>query len=71
MSNFERPFEDDIFCPNESGDISISKVYKLFTGANKSSYIDSFLDRNENAFTFAEGVSKAINGDSDYRWFLS
>lgn len=64
-------YEDDSFCRNESGDISMWKVYNLFTGANKSSYIDSFLDRNENAFAFAEGVSKAINGDSDYRWFLS
>ncbi|ARN78243.1 hypothetical protein BST97_09700 [Nonlabens spongiae] len=64
-------YEDESFCRNESGDISMWKVYNLFTGANKSSYIDSFLDRNENAFAFAEGVSKAINGDSDYRWFLS
>lgn len=64
-------YEDDSFCRNESGDISMWKIYNLFTGANKSSYIDSFLDRNENAFAFAEGVSKAINGDSDYRWFLS
>ncbi|WP_124980760.1 DUF3871 family protein [Nonlabens xiamenensis] len=64
-------YQDDSFCRNESGDISLWKVYNLFTGANKSSYIDSFLDRNENAFSFAEGISKAINGDSDYRWFLS
>ena len=64
-------YEDESFCRNEQGDISLWKVYNLFTGANKSSYIDTFLDRNENAFAFAEGLSKAINGDGNYRWFLS
>lgn len=64
-------YEDSSFCRNKDGDISLWKVYNLFTGANKSSYIDTFLDRNENAFTFAEGLSKVINGDSNYRWFLS
>ncbi len=64
-------YKNESFCRNDSGDISMWKVYNLFTGANKSSYIDTFLDRNENAFSFAEGISKAINGDSDYRWFLS
>jgi len=64
-------YEDESFCRNKDGDISMWKVYNLFTGANKSSYIDTFLDRNENAFTFAEGLSKAIEGDSSYSWFLS
>ena len=64
-------YEDESFCRNEQGDISLWKVYNLFTGANKSSYIDTFLQRNENAFSFAEGLSKAINGDGNYRWFLS
>jgi hypothetical protein len=64
-------YEDESFCRSKDGDISMWNVYNLFTGANKSSYIDTFLDRNENAFTFAEGVSKAINGDGNYHWFLS
>lgn len=64
-------YSDESFCRNESGDISMWKVYNLFTGANKSSYINTFLDRNENAFSFAEGLSKAINGDNNYHWFLS
>jgi len=46
-------------------------VFNLLTGANKSSYVDTFLDRSVSAFGFTEGVSKAINGDSQYRWFLS
>jgi hypothetical protein len=56
---------------NDSGEINLWKVYNLLTGANKSSYIDTFLDRGVNAFEFTQGISKAINGDSQYRWFLS
>lgn len=62
---------DDSFCRNQNGDINLWKVYNLFTGANKSSYIDSFLSRNVNAFSFTKGLAKAINGDSKHRWFLS
>ncbi|MBF8149066.1 DUF3871 family protein [Winogradskyella sp. F6397] len=62
---------DDSFCRNENGDINLWNVYNLFTGANKSSYIDSFLSRNVNAFDFTQGLANAINGDSKHRWFLS
>lgn len=64
-------FADKSFCKNEDGTINLWNVYNLLTGANKSSYIDTFLDRSVNAFEYAEGISKAINGDSQYRWFLS
>ncbi|WP_373060193.1 DUF3871 family protein [Zunongwangia sp. H14] len=64
-------YKDESFCRNDNGEINIWKLYNLLTGANKSSYIDTFLDRNENAYDFAKGVSKAINGDSAYDWFLS
>lgn len=64
-------FQDDSFCRNPTGDISLWRVYNLFTGANKSSYINTFLDRNVNALQFLKGISKAISGESNYRWFLS
>ncbi|WP_026837066.1 DUF3871 family protein [Gillisia sp. JM1] len=64
-------YRDESFCKSNSGDINLWKVYNLLTGANKSSYIDTFLDRGVNAFEFTQGISKAINGDSQYRWFLS
>ncbi len=64
-------YQDKSFCKDPSGDISLWNAYNLLTGANKSSYIDTFLDRGENAYAFAQGISKAINGDSQYRWFLS
>ncbi len=64
-------YQDKSFCRAESGEISLWNAYNLLTGANKSSYIDTFLDRSENAYAFAKGISKAINGDSNYRWYLS
>ena len=42
----------------------------LLTGANKSSYIDNFLDRSLNATQLTEGLSRAVQGDSEYRWFI-
>lgn len=62
---------DDSFCKNEDGSISLWKVYNLFTGANKTSYIDSFLERNVNAHTFTNSIAEALSGNSDYHWFLS
>lgn len=62
---------DDGFCRNDNGDINLWNVYNLFTGANKSSYIDSFLSRNVNAFDFSKGLANAINGGSNHSWFLS
>lgn len=64
-------YEDKNFCRQEDGNINLWDVYNLFTQANKSSYIDTFLDRNLNAFEFSKSVQKAINGNSDYHWFLS
>lgn len=64
-------YQDESFCKEENGDIDLWKVYNLFTQANKSSYIDTFLERNLNAFEFNQGICKAISGNSGYHWFLS
>ena len=64
-------YEDQNFSRLEDGRINLWDVYNLFTQANKSSYIDTFLDRNLNAFEFSKGVQKALNGASPYHWFLS
>ena len=64
-------YEDHNFSRLEDGKINLWDVYNLFTQANKSSYIDTFLDRNLNAFEFSKGVQNALNGDSPYHWFLS
>ena len=52
------------------GDLSMWKFYNLLTGANKSSYIDSFLDRSLNATEVAQGINMALHGDERYSWFI-
>ena len=64
-------YQDESFCRNDDGNINLWSVYNLFTQANKSSYIDTFLDRNVNAFEFSNGLAMALNGGSNYHWFLS
>ena len=63
-------YEDKSFCRDENGNINLWNVYNLFTGATKSSYIDSFLERNVNAHTFTNSVSEALKGNRDYHWFF-
>ncbi|MFN3020128.1 DUF3871 family protein [Chryseobacterium sp. TY3] len=64
-------YEDQNFSRQEDGEINLWNVFNLFTQANKSSYIDTFLDRNLNAFEVTKGLQKTLNGDSNYHWFLS
>lgn len=51
-------------------DLNMWKFYNLLTGANKSSYIDSFLDRSLNATEIATGINEALHGGERYRWFI-
>ena len=64
-------YQDDSFCKDPDGDINLWSVFNLFTQANKSSYIDTFLERNLNAYEFNQGICKALDGDKGYQWFLS
>ena len=63
--------DDPDFGRDEANTISLWKVFNLLTGANKSSYIDNFLDRAENATTLTSGLCMALYGDPEYSWFLS
>jgi len=65
-------YQDESFCRNANGDISMWEFYNLLTGSNKTSYIDTFLERGVNAFDFSKGISNALSGSStNYTWFLS
>jgi hypothetical protein len=64
-------YQDESFCRDSDGKISMWEFYNLLTGSNKTSYIDTFLERGVNAFDFAEGISKALSDrNSNYAWFL-
>ena len=64
-------YQDENFCKDaNSGDLSLWNLLNLFTGANKNSYIDNFLDRSLNATQLTEGINMALHGDDKYRWFI-
>ena len=62
-------YKDESFCRDKQGNINLWKLYNLFTGVNKSSYIDSFLDRSVNAFNFVEQVRNGLEGKKEC-WYL-
>ncbi|WP_248722731.1 DUF3871 family protein [Seonamhaeicola sp. ML3] len=64
-------YQDERFSKNHDGKINLWNVYNLFTSSNKSSYIDTFSDRNVNTFEFTNGLKNTLDGDSSYSWFLS
>ncbi len=63
-------YTDDYFSRDSYGDINLWKLLNLFTGANKSSYIDNFLDRSAASTTFVRGLFSALIQRNNH-WFLS
>lgn len=64
-------YNDNSFCKDDNGNINLWNFYNLLTGSNKSSYLDTFLDRGVNAFHFTEGILEALNNkESQHSWFL-
>lgn len=64
-------YSNSDFSRKEDGSINLWDFYNLLTGAVKSSYIDSFLDRNANAFSFTKGIGEALEGEGGHGWFLN
>ena len=63
-------YSDNSFCSDPDGTINLWKLYNLFTGANKNSYIDSFLDRSVHAFSLTKELMLALQNGSN-SWFLN
>lgn len=63
-------YEDKSFCREDSGEINLWKVYNLFTGATKSSYIDTFLDRNVGSLIFINSLVHHLSNE-EQSWFLT
>lgn len=63
-------YREKSFCRDEDGNINLWKLYNLFTGACKNSYIDSFIERNTNAFSFANELKLALQNQA-FNWYLS
>ncbi len=62
-------YRDVSFCRDSDGNINLWRLYNLFTGANKSSYIDTFLERGVNAYQFVEQIRFRIEGKAS-NWYL-
>ncbi len=63
-------YKDNNFCKSSDGNINLWNLYNLFTGANKSTYIDNFLDRSVNAYQLAQELQIALQNKSDC-WYLN
>ena len=52
---------------------AVAKAYyagENLSGANKSSDIDTFLDRSLNATELIAGIGRTLEGDTEYSWFV-
>ena len=61
------------FGKKEGEDFTAWNLMQLANEAVKQSYIDKWLDRNQNCTDFAIGIQKALNGEDTegYDWFLN
>ena len=70
INNVAKSYISDENFGSYGTDLNMWKFYNLLTGANKSSYIDSFLDRSVNASEIALGINSALHGEERYSWFI-
>ena len=63
-------YKDNSFCRDANGNINLWRLYNLFTGANKSTYIESFPDKALNAFEFVEQIRTSLDNKSNC-WYLN
>lgn len=66
--------KDYFNCPNfsrqQNGMVTLWQVYNLITGAGKSSYIDSFVERNLFAYEYVQDLAKSIQ-NHEPNWYLN
>lgn len=63
-------YEDENFCRDTNGDISLWQVYNLITAANKSSYIDRFINRSVNSHELIQNLAISLKSNTP-NWFLN
>ena len=70
INNVCRDYYNNPNFGHKDNTISLFDFHNLLTEANKSSYIDSYVQRGINATEITVGISRALQGDSEYSWFL-
>lgn len=63
-------YKDISFSRDAFGNINLSKLYNLFTGSNKPSYIDTFLDKSVNDTNLVEQIKHGVVNKTDC-WYLN
>jgi hypothetical protein len=63
-------YKNNSFCRQIDGTINLWRLYNLLTGANRSTYIDQFLNRAVNAYEIAEQLKWGLEG-SNPNWYLN
>lgn len=63
-------YQDKSFSRNDNGDINLWKLYNLFTSANKSSYIDTFLDRGAGSTGFIQSIATHLETGTN-SWYIN
>ncbi len=62
-------YQDKSFSRNNDGSINLWKLYNLFTSANKTSYIDTFLDRGAGCLDFVQSIASNLETGTN-SWYL-
>ena len=70
INNVCRDYYNNPNFRHKGNTISLFDFHNLLTEANKSSYIDSYVQRGINATEVTVGISRALQGDGEYSWFL-
>lgn len=60
---------DKSFSRSSTGEIDLWKLYNLFTGANKTSYIDTFLDRGVGCLDFVQSIANQLESGEN-SWYI-
>lgn len=71
INNVCRDYYNNPNFGHKGNTISLFDMHNLLTEANKSSYINDYVQRGINATEITIGICKALQGDSQYAWFLS
>ena len=63
-------YQDHAFKRQADGSIDLWRLYNLFTGANKTSYIDTFLDRGVGCLDFVQSIANQLESGGN-SWYIN
>jgi len=63
-------YQDSSFRRSNDGSIDLWRLYNLFTGANKTSYIDTFLDRGVGCLDFVQSIANQLESGTN-SWYIN